>query len=179
MKTLLKYAIVASLVMLPLTTEALAGDSNRSYQRSKEALISIGPSGGACKPGLFGLLPSVDIDMADGCSNIPNTYLYKKEVTDIGGGKTVTKEVKELRDTYEEVASISADGTETLSVIITSGRSADTNVGVARHLSISDLTNIFGNADTASKLHKTMSHGLSAIRRSHQEPVDAPTPANQ
>jgi len=177
-KKLSKYAIVASLVLLPLTTEAFAGDSNRSYQRSKEALFSLGPSGGACKPGLFGLLPSIDIDMADGCSNIPNTYLYKKEVTDVGGTKTVVKEIRELKDTYTETAGITAEGTETLSVTITSGRSADTNVGVARHLSISDLTGIFGNGDTASRLHKTMSHGLAAARRSHQEPVEAPTSTN-
>jgi hypothetical protein len=162
-------------VVLATSGAAFAGDANRSFQRSKQALLSVGPAGEACKPGLFGLIPNIDIDLADACSNIPNTYLYKKTVVTADGSTTKIKEVKELRDSYLETASIDSEGTESLSVKITSGRSADTNLGVSRNLTISDLTGIFGSADTASRLSRTMAHGLAAARRSHQDPVAAPT----
>ena len=122
---------------------------------------------------LGNIVPTVTIDGSTGCNSVPNTYLYKKTVTNSDGERSEVVEIRKLEDTYSESASVAPDGTESLTITITSGRSVDTNLGSSRSLSVSDLTNIFGDAETASKLSKTMSHGLAAARRSHQDPIPA------
>ena len=159
-----------TLMTIMISTAAMAGDSNRSFQQNKDALLDFELGGKPCSRNLF----SLTIDGGTACSNIPNTYLYKKELVNSDGSRTKTKEVREFTDSYSEKASISPDGTESLEITITSKISADTNIGTSRNISLDDLTNIFGNAETASKLRQTMSHGLAAARRSHQEPVEAP-----
>lgn len=169
MKKLL--TLLSTVLILGTSTIAMAGDANRSYQKNDNATLKFSVIGKPCSTNFL----NITIDGGEACSNIPNTYLYKKTVTNADGSRTQEKEIREFTDSYTETASIAPDGTESLEIKITSKISADTNIGATRSLSISDLTNVFGSSESASRLRQTMSHGLAAARRSHQEPVDAPT----
>ena len=164
------FALITALAVLAIgisINTAHAGDKNSTWFRQQSALVGVGFDGTACSKYP---LPGLQIDGEDNCAKVPNTYLYKKTTSD----GVNTREVRVLEDTYEESSKITPDGTiMESSVKVKSGRSVDGNFGRSQRLSVSDVTNIFGQADTSSNTNRTFSTGLAAARRSTQDPQSA------
>lgn len=165
------YSLTSAALMfaisMVLVTEAYAGDKNSFWVREQSALFQAGFDGTACSklP-----LPGGFIDGQTNCIRAPQTYLYKKTEAD----GTTTKEVRRMEDTYDEscVRGIDTAGnpTETCSISVVSGPSADINFTRKQNFSI--VGTAWGDGESASKNRGTTSIGLAAARRSTQEIAD-------
>jgi hypothetical protein len=143
---------------------ARAGDQTATYFYMESALVSAGFKDRAC--GSYPT-PGVYLDGERNCVRIPNTYLYK---LDKGDGK-VTKEVRTLNGTWKSttVSQTTIDGvpvTVTESMDIADGRSVFGSFGVRNNWSLSDLTGVFGKAESAAERARFFATGLAATRTS-------------
>lgn len=162
MNKLLFAASVAATMML--ATGARAGDQTATYFSMNSALLSVGFKDRAC--GSYPT-PSVYLDGEQNCVRIPNTYLYRLE----RGDGTVTKEVRELTATWDSktVSTTTVDGrpvTIEESMKIRDGRSVFGSFGVRNNWSLSDLTGVFGKAESAAERARFFATGLAATRTS-------------
>lgn len=157
-------ALAVAMIGLTLALPAKAGDQTATYFSMQSALLSFGFNDRAC--GSYPL-PGAYLDGEQNCVRIPNTYLYK---LDKGDG-TVQKEVRTLNGTWKSttvsetlVAGVPVTVTETMDIL--DGRSVFASFGVRNNWSLSDLTGVFGKAESAAERARIFATGLASVRTS-------------
>jgi hypothetical protein len=161
MKNYLAAALVA---VFGMSSAAYADDQNSTYLSMSSGLVMVGFKDRAC--GAYPT-PFATLDGESNCAKVPNTYLRR---FDKGDG-TVQKEVRELTGKWESstVSETTVNGvpvtvTETLNA--TDGRSVFASFGVRNNWSLSDLTGVFGKAESAAERARIFATGLASVRTS-------------